>query len=223
MKGEAPAKNDPVEVVFEPGSKHQYSNFGFIIIEKMLEDVTGKKLRDIAKEILFEPLGMTNSFFEFPSKELQKRMVHPHDRSGKAYEPHVGLSPGVFGCGGLITTPYDLTKLTIEIMNTFQGNSNKILSTTLAKEMLSRNIPLDPIKMWGLTGQGLGVFLVENEDNFFFDHKGSNNPGTTGVIMASPNTGHGVAIMANSIYAHELFESIKFTLALEYNWPLWTE
>lgn len=78
--------------------------------------------------------------------------------------------------------------------------------------------------MWGLTGQGLGVFLCEKGDDFFFDHKGGNYPGASGVLMASPKSGHGVVIMANSIMGHkQLFESIKFTLAKEYGWSLWNE
>ncbi|HUU78748.1 MAG TPA: serine hydrolase domain-containing protein [candidate division Zixibacteria bacterium] len=222
LKGELPAKNHSVKVMFEPGSKHSYSNFGFIIIEKLLEDVTGKRLNDIANEIIFEPLGMSNSFLLFPSKEIQKRMVNPHDATGKDYEPHIGLSPQVFGCGGLLTTPLDLTKILIEIMNAFQGKSNKILSTPMVKEMLTRVVPLDPLKMWGLTGQGLGVFLSEWNDTFFLDHKGSNYPGSSGVMMANPKSGQGVVIMANGVNGHELFESIKFTVAQEYGWPVWS-
>ncbi len=223
LRGEAPAKNEPVEVLFESGSRHQYSNFGFIIIEKLLQDVTGKKLNDLANELLFEPLGITNSFFEFPSKELQKRMIYPHDKNSKSYEPYTGLSPAVFGCGGLLTTPFDLAKIAIELMNAYQGNSNRVLTASIAKQMFSQKVALDPVKYWGLTGQGLGVFLCQKENSFFFDHKGTNFPGSSGVLMANPISGHGVVMMANSIDGHPFFESIKFTLAYEYDWPLWVE
>lgn len=221
LKGETPAKNDPVEVLFEPGARHQYSNFGFIIIEKLLQDVTGKKLNDIANEILFKPLGMTNSFLEFPSQELQERMIYPHNFNGKVYEPHVGLSPCVFGCGGLITTPLDIAKIAIELMNTYQGKSNKILSTSMAKEMISHKVTLDPIYNFDSTAQGLGIFLCEKGNDFFFTHRGGGEPGSSSLFMANPKSGHGVAMMANSNVGHQLFQSIKFTLADEYKWPLW--
>ncbi len=224
LKGEAPAKNDPAEVIFEPESRHQYSNFGFIIIEKLLEDVTGKKLRDIANEILFESLEITNSFFEYPTKELQKRMIYPHNyNSGKVFEPHVGLSPGVFGCGGLISTSSDIAKIAIELMNDYQGKSNKILSQSMAKQMITNNLTLDPIHNYGSTGQGLGIFLCEKENNFFFTHRGGGEPGSSSIFMANPESGHGVAMMANSNVGHVLFESIKFTIAKEYEWPMWVE
>ncbi|NHJ46313.1 MAG: beta-lactamase family protein [Asgard group archaeon] len=223
LKGESPAKNKPVNVISEPGSKHQYSNFGFIIIEKLIEDVTSKKLNEFAKEVLFDPLGLVNSHFVFPSKELQKQMISPHNADGIVYEPHVGLLPSVFGCGGLITTPHDITKIAIELMDAYQGKSNKILSTSIAKEMISKHYKLDPIHFYGCSGQGLGVFLFENGNDFFFGHRGGGEPGSSSVFYANPKTGHGMAVMANSNVGHQLFDSIKFTLAKEYNWSVWND
>ncbi len=223
LNGEPPAKNKPVEVEFIPGTKHSYSNFGFIIIEKLIHDVTGKKLGEVAKEILFEPLGMVNSYFEYPSDDLQKQMIHPHNKDGIVFEPHVGLSPVMFGCGGLITTPYDITLFAIELMKTYKGKSNKILSSTMTKEMISKHYKLDPIHFYGCHGQGLGLFLFEDGNNFFFGHRGGGEPGSSSIFYANPKTGNGVAMMANSNVGHQLFDSIKFTLAKEYEWSMWVE
>ncbi|MHA1211866.1 MAG: serine hydrolase domain-containing protein [Candidatus Heimdallarchaeota archaeon] len=222
LKGETPAKNEPAEVVFAPESRHQYSNFGFIMIEKLLQDVTGKKLNDLAKEILYEPLGITNSFLEYPSEELQKRMIYPYNyNSGKVFEQHVGLSPGVFGCGGLISTALDIATIAIDLMKTYQGNSSKILSTSMAKQMISHKITLNPNENFGSTAQGLGIFLCEKEEHFFFTHRGGGEPGSSSVFMGNPKSGHGVAMMANSNVGHALFAEMKHALANEYNWSLW--
>jgi CubicO group peptidase (beta-lactamase class C family) len=223
LNGEPPAKNKPAEVEFTPGAKHSYSNFGYIIIEKLIQDVTGKKLGEVAKEILFDPLGMVNSYFEYPSEEIQKQMIHPHNMDGTIFDPHVGLSPVIFGCGGLITTPYDITLMAIELMKAYQGKSNKILSTDMAKVMITNYYKLDPIFFYGCSGQGLGVFLYESGNEFFFGHRGGGEPGSSSVFYANPNTGQGVAMMANSNVGHQLFDSIKFTLAKEYEWPVWNK
>lgn len=223
LKGEAPAKNEPVSVGFKPGSNHQYSNLGYLILEKLLQDLTGKTLNALAKENLFNPLGMSNSYFVFPSEELQKQMIYPHNQNGAVFEPHIGLSPAVFGCGGLITTAFDIAKFAVELMKTYQGNSNLILSSLMVKQMLSNNMVLDPMMHFGSTTQGLGIFLVEKRDDFFFTHRGGGEPGSSSNFMANPKSGHGLVMMANSNVGHRLFESIKFTLAKEYNWPLWNE
>ena len=91
LNGEKPALNDPVEVVFQPGSNHQYSNLGYSVIQKLVEDITRKKFHQIAKEYVFNPLKMKNSSFEFPSEEVQRNSIVHHDKDGVA--KGIGLHP----------------------------------------------------------------------------------------------------------------------------------
>ncbi|NPD87726.1 MAG: beta-lactamase family protein [Asgard group archaeon] len=58
LKGESPTLNDPVEVCFVPGTNHQYSNLTYIIIEKLIQDITGNSLSDYIREEIFLPLEM---------------------------------------------------------------------------------------------------------------------------------------------------------------------
>ncbi|MHA1187172.1 MAG: serine hydrolase domain-containing protein, partial [Candidatus Heimdallarchaeota archaeon] len=64
LNGEKPALNDAAKVIFEPGSDHAYSNLGFIIVEKLMQDATGKSYKQLMKEIIFDPLEMKNSTFD---------------------------------------------------------------------------------------------------------------------------------------------------------------
>ncbi|MBE0664815.1 MAG: beta-lactamase family protein, partial [Candidatus Aminicenantes bacterium] len=48
LKGEAPAGNKAAVVEIEPGSKWQYSNIGYVVIQQLLEDVLGEPLAAIA-------------------------------------------------------------------------------------------------------------------------------------------------------------------------------
>ena len=68
LNGKSPAMNDPVIIEFIPGSKHKYSNLGFVIIQKLMEDVTGKSLNQLLEEIIFTPLDMNPGFttVEYP-------------------------------------------------------------------------------------------------------------------------------------------------------------
>ncbi|MCE7743408.1 MAG: serine hydrolase [Candidatus Heimdallarchaeota archaeon] len=122
-----------------------------------------------------------------------------------------------------MTTASDIATFAVELMKIYQGNSSKILSFSMVKQMLSNNMTLDPIWNFGSTAQGLGIFLVEKGNDFFFTHRGGGEPGSSSNFMANPESGHGVAMMANSNVGHQLFESIKFTLAREYGWSLWNE
>ena len=223
LGGEAPAKNKPLEVEFKPGSRQQYSNFGFILLEKLVQDVTGKKLNELANEIIFKPLGMKNSLFDYPSEEIQKKMTYSH-RDDQIYKPNVGLSPCVFGCGGLVTTPLDLAKFALGLINSYNGENNSILTQSTAQKMFTKQVELDPSIMFGRNGMGLGLFLYIKGDTFFFDHLGGNTPGAASVMIANPTTGQGAIIMANTLKAHDwLISSILYTLAEEYDWVIFKE
>jgi CubicO group peptidase (beta-lactamase class C family) len=61
---------------FEPGTISSYHlvNYGFILGE-VVRRVTGKRIDDYMQELLFEPLGLKNSFLGLPRSEL-KRAAH---------------------------------------------------------------------------------------------------------------------------------------------------
>jgi len=218
LKGEPPAINDPVKVEFTPGTNHKYSNFAYIIIEKIIEDVSKTTLPDLAKELIFTPLKMENSFFGYPTNEIKQRIILPHNEKG---EPkRTGLHPTVFGHGGLITTTNDLAKFMLELMNSYRGSSDKLLSQLMIKEMLTPAIKLDPSKYFGFTGQGLGVFLMETDKELFFVHPGTNHPGAVCMFIGNPTSGEGFIAMSNGIQGEILHIQMLFAIAKEFNWPI---
>lgn len=50
------------ELVFKPGSKYSYSNSGYTILTKIIEEVSGEKFTDYSKQF-FEELGMHETAF----------------------------------------------------------------------------------------------------------------------------------------------------------------
>jgi len=219
LNGEPPAVNDPVKVLTFPGKKHDYSNFGYIIIQKLLEDVSGTSFPNIMKRIVLEPLEMNNSTFDYSSEELKKKTTVPHDENGEAKE--LGLHPTAFAHGGLLTTPLDLGKYVVELMNAYNGKSSRILSSSMVKKMFTPEAMLNPKELMGFTGQGLGFFIIEKEKDVFFIHPGTNMPGATCNMIGCAETGQGVVIMTNGINGGLLSLEILFSIAQEYKWSLW--
>jgi CubicO group peptidase (beta-lactamase class C family) len=217
LKGESPAINDPVEVYFKPGSDHSYSNLGYIIIQKLYEDISGKEFPDIMKESIFSPLGMNNSTFEYPTGELKKSTIVPHDQDGEARE--TGLHPSASGHCGLLTTPFELGLFLVELMKAYNGESSKIISLEMVKQMFTSQVKLDPAKFSGFTGQGLGIFLIEEEGKLLLTHPGTNMPGATCLMILNPLTGQGAVLMANGINGELVNIQILFAIAKEYSWP----
>ena len=48
---------------FPPGTSCRYNNCGFILLGLMIERATGKSYRDVVRQRIFEPAGMTDSGF----------------------------------------------------------------------------------------------------------------------------------------------------------------
>ncbi len=66
-------------VLFEPGSAFKYSGTGFLYVQDVIEQATGKSLEQNARELVFGPLNMTaSSFINRP--DVKTRLSNGHMR-----------------------------------------------------------------------------------------------------------------------------------------------
>ncbi len=218
LKGEAPATNKAAAIEFTPGTQSRYSNFGYLVIQLLLEDVTGKSFAQIAQETIFKPLNMKSATFVHPLEtKLKARIALPHDAEGKAHERP--LHPTALGQGGLLTTPSDLALFTVELMRAFNDHSHRLLSRETARKMFNAELKLDPAKFGGISAAGLGVFLLGEEQRLHFLFPGYNMPGASCMLIASPVTGKGAIIMTNGNKGEILALEILTAIMKEYHWP----
>ena len=61
-------------LTYEPGTHYNYS-LCHDVLGAFIEVVTGKRLRDYAREVLFSPLGMTDTSYNLPSESKMQRMA----------------------------------------------------------------------------------------------------------------------------------------------------
>ncbi len=94
---------------FDPGTRHLYSNTGYVLLSILVERVSGQSLRDFADASIFRPLGMTNSHFRDDHTTLVKNRALAYSPQQNGWRINV---PGfdVVGDGGLFTTVEDLAK-----------------------------------------------------------------------------------------------------------------
>lgn len=223
LRGELPALNEPAIVQYKPGADWEYSNLGYLVIQMLLEDLTGKSLNQIMTEVIFEPLEMRSGTLDyFANKDLKNKVAFPHDASGNACE--IIAHPTALAQGSLITTPSDLAKFTTELAKASQGISNQILSQKMTQTMLTSELALDPAIFGGTKfDQGLGVFLRGFGNDQFFGHNGDSYPGATCLLGSIPAQGKGVVIMTNSATGLPLILEILSKIENEYNWPKYEE
>lgn len=172
------AANSPI--LFEPGTKAQYSNTGIDIGAAVVEVVTGMKWEDYLKKTVLEPLGMNSTSFK-PTDEQLKTQVEMYDCiAGKRAkyrrqndwqqrpynDEHVFASAGA----GLWTTANDQLKFYKMLMNLGLGdNGVRILKEETVKAILAVSTRPE-----GLGDYSLGLRApVKDGENEWFGHGGA--------------------------------------------------
>jgi CubicO group peptidase (beta-lactamase class C family) len=129
-------------LVFEPGTKWQYSNPGIDTLGRVIEVVSGQGYEAFLKARVVDPLGMTDTAF-YPTKEQLDRLatIYFKGRDGKLVadtSPIVGLPPGAkhpIPAGGLVSSGADLAQLYRMMLNKGALNGKRVLSEKAVAEM----------------------------------------------------------------------------------------
>lgn len=180
LKGQG--KSPAVKVVTNPGEKFSYSGGGYLILQLLIEDVSGKDFGEYFQKEVFTPLEMSHSTFnQYPKQNLAKA----HNKAGET-NPNGWNVFTELAAAGLWTTPTDLAKFAMEIEAARSGSPNTLISQETAKEMLGGD------GFWGL-----GLQLLKAKKDKLFMHSGA-NPGFKNIMLDDYSKGTGIVILTNS-------------------------
>ena len=218
LKGGKPVLNDAVSFDYPPGAKHSYSNFGYLVMQYMLEDHFQISYTQLVNRYVFRPLQLRSSFISYPfPSQYAARVIRPHDREGKPSADD-GLYSSALAQAGMITTPSDWAKIACELMLASMGKSDRMLSQQSVKAMFRTEAELNPAEFEGISNQGLGLFLFSKGQQLYFLHHGHNSPGANCVLIGSRTTGQGAVIMTNGMRGIPLSYQIVSSISKEYGW-----
>lgn len=102
-------KDRPLD--FRPGKYYSYNNSGYFLLGLIIEKVTGKAYETIAREIIFTPLGMTQSGFDFLSlpREIKAQGYEIwNEKEAIAYKHYD--STFTYSAGSIYSTTTDMAK-----------------------------------------------------------------------------------------------------------------
>jgi CubicO group peptidase (beta-lactamase class C family) len=207
LNGEKPANSAPIRVDTKPGTISRYSGGGYVVVQQLLQDVTGEPFPKLMHDTVLAPIGMTRSTYEQPlPKGRLAETATPYRQDGQPVPggPHVypEMAPA-----GLWTTPSDLARYAIEVQKSLAGAADRVLSGAMVRQMLTP----------GLNRQGLGPQVGGSAKRPFFTHGGANEGYRCNLVAY--NDGDGAAIMTNSDSGGQLASEILRTVAHEYGWP----
>lgn len=147
-------------IVFPPGERTLYSNLGYGIIQKIIENVSGKSFSDYMKANVMEPLNLSNTFlFTFDSIHAENMAIeYLNDDS-----PAIFVESAECGAGGFYSSAHDLLVYGMHHLNKKFPN----ISSNLIE-----NIKLAYDSTIGPDGYGLGWEIYDAGTTRIIKHNG---------------------------------------------------
>ena len=192
---------------FKPGTNYQYSNTGHIILQYLIEQVSGQKYSEYVTENIFRKLGMKHSVFS--DIDSVNNFQHSYTRKGNK---NIEL-PFLYG---MYTNADDMTKFMLAHLNEGDFNGISLLRPETIKLMhkkhshgkdlfhLSSNCPN--------SGYGLGIIQYDDD---LFGHGGS-TIGYQGLWSFNKSYKSGYIVLTNInglLHGKENFDSVWGTVS----------
>jgi CubicO group peptidase (beta-lactamase class C family) len=188
----------------------KYSGGAVMIQQLALMDALGKPFEQIARDLVLDPVGMSNSTFAQPlpvQRTDRAARAHNRDRARMGAPWHVYPEQAA---AGLWTTPSDLARFAIEVQLAVLGKSTRVLSQNTAREMVT------PV---GVGPYAVGFEVAKQGEGWYFMHGGS-NWGFQCSLMAHRIKGYGAAVMTNGDRGGALIQSLLRLIQEEYKWDV---
>jgi CubicO group peptidase (beta-lactamase class C family) len=209
LDGAPPANSPPVTMIAVPGSAYHYSGGGYEIAEALMQDATGKPFPQLMRELVLDPMAMTDSSFDQPpNAALMARATSGHFGDGKELPGRFHLFPE-HAAAGLWSTPTDLAKLLVQLAHTWQGFSSIFLHRRTLQEMLTPQNGGPYGLGAAVAGDGASLVLMKRGQNI----------GYQGYLILYPATGQGMVVMTNSDNGSKLAGALIKRAAAAYDWP----
>jgi len=184
-------------ILHEVGKQFSYSNSGFMVAGKLVEELTGQTWHDALRTRLLEPLGL-RSTVTLPEDALRYSVAVAHRRAAGAFEVgemwrefHAGAPAGFTP----YATPTDL--LTFAKFHLDRGlapDGTRILSEKSAALMQEPQVQSIPSGPFDVSGWGLGWILNRYGSEPVMGHNG----GSSASLRVLPERQCAIAVLTNA-------------------------
>jgi CubicO group peptidase (beta-lactamase class C family) len=172
---------------FEPGSRWEYSNYGFLLLGVVVERVSGKSYYDYVRENVYTPAGMSSSGSLAEDETVANRSIGYTSFGGSTLHPNTDTLPyrGT-SAGGGYSTVEDLQRFAAALMGHKLLNADYTDLLTTGKVSTPRG------------GKYAFGFFDEGAESGsrHFGH-GGGAPGMNGELQIYPQSGYVIAVLSN--------------------------
>ncbi len=206
-KAEGFARANAVAPQSPPGAVFRYSDINFIVVQEIVEKLSGMPLNTYAQRHILGPLGMAHSGFLPSSAELSQIAPTEYDENGKmlrgvVHDPTARRMGGVAGDAGLFSTADDVAKYAGALLNRLLGKPSTF--PLRRATLLKMTTPEQPPNATQLRGYGWDIDSAYSGNRGELFAIGSfGHTGFTGTsLWMDPASDTYVVILANSVHPH---------------------
>lgn len=204
---------------FKPQTDFQYSCLNYIILQRIIETISGQSLRDFARQNLFDVLGMSHTDYLPCRRDKDGKWITTVDADfsnlaptekqpdgsvlcGQVHDPLARvLNGGISGNAGVFSCAEDIALLCAALQNDGEWNGRRILSPLAVKTM--RTVPRATATLGRTPGWDNFSAYASNNGDYF----GPNTYGHTGYtgtsIIIDPDTDTSVILLINAVHPED--------------------
>lgn len=171
---------------FEPGSRWEYSNYGFLLLGVIVEKVSGQSYYDYVRDHVYKPAGMLSTASDPEDTTVQNRSIGYMKEDGGSWKPNTDTLPyrGT-SAGGGYSTVGDL----LRFANALQDHTLLDAEHTELLTTGKMDTPMRGKYAYGFFDQMRGRVRC-------FGH-GGGAPGMNGNLIVCPQSRYTIAVLAN--------------------------
>lgn len=181
-----------------PGTRWAYSNIGYQVLGRLLEQLTGRSYAEVIHDRILVPLRMTRTDAEFGHDSRGDLAVgymsRYDDRPTRSTDPLVEAPWIEYGSGdgSLVATPADLGRYLVMLLNGGRGPDGPVLSPDGFTALMRPRAATTR----GEARYGFGMFLSQDGGRPVFYHSGG-MLGYSSFLVGQPDLGIGVVAFVN--------------------------
>lgn len=202
LDGLPPSNTPAVRRDGPPGREWRYSGGGYLILQQLVEDVTGRDYASLAAELVLQPAGMRTAGYANPATaDAAAPHVQGRRRPWRIHPEHAAA--------GLWCTPADLLRLAQAIQAAVAGQPGALLPADLARQMVSLHAG-----SWGL-----GLKISGQGSDQIFSH-GGENYGYECALLGTVGGRNAAAVMTSSDQGVPVLEAMAAAISINTSWQL---
>lgn len=188
----------------EPGGDWNYSGGGYLILQLIVEEVSGMSFAEWMQQAVFDPIGMNRSSYAY---------IGTLDNASRSYDANGNLSTSyqyaAAAATGLSSSAADLIKFAQAQLRPGDEGA-KVLSAAHVAAMRQPHGRKWGVDIWGL---GPPLYAPTASGDYIFGHDGSNDPAINTALRINPDNGDAVVVLVTG--------SRTLASTIAYEWTLW--